>query len=718
MKSLTEPVYNGMRGPSKIRGDIDVDVAKSALQKAIRRGDVSLAWTMALRLNEFLNVDDGKGKPVRSNMLNRLPVIAGEDIGMGDMDVVMKVEEYVNKIRDSGELCNPELIECITMMCMAKKSRLGSHVNAVFYQVLSTPEYFEDLEKLRPGILDTMKSIESRCDTDLSAWKDVNEKDALLIGRCQWLLENAKTDDEKMATFFYMRHLLNSENKYKIPRGYPKKRNISSEPIFFVWNAMMEIVDDDVKKERLELCYKMFLNENERHIYLVLGLFVYFFLDEIESSDDLDIDTVINENRGVEKIIESVMNDKIEIPEYAIDKHTKKGRSKGKDTIDFAVEGAVVENESEWIHAKRDDGKSWSDLGEIYINFRKFCPKFVPRLSVSEIIDSWSKENRKEEIKDKSKRSKPAKEKKTTVEKKSRGKKETSEKTSVEKTSVEKKPRRKASKDKKMVQIEDKSLDGLWSFELSKEEREKLMDDSTPRGQILTSSWKKYVYMPEGSEYVYKGPWKIGGVEKFRKLKFRFDVCKFFSSKVLKGEVLIDDEKNLWMRYPTLSDVDSSEWKLNDVYDKISQKTVKVVDRTSLGMTSVAKLEEEEIEKILFEDLLYCEFLLLYVLGVGDTGLYNVMKTEDSVSIIDIDDDTTKEDFCEIWDVFARKPAGKIVKMIEEGVKKYKENIEEYLNLLEEKTEDIVKIGEENGVVVDEMELKNRIENVKKIVLK
>ena len=704
VKDLTEPVFNGMRGSSKIRGNIDVDVAKSALQKAIRRGDVSLAWTMALRLNEFLEVDGGKGKPVRSNMLNRLAVIAGEDIGMGDMNVVMMVDEYVNKIRDTGNLCQKELIKCITTMCMAKKSRLVSHVNAVFYQALSTPEYFEVLEKIRPGILDTMMSIESKANAERI--KDVNEYDGFLIGRCRWLLENAKTDDEKMATFFYMRHLLNSESKYKIPRGYPKKRNIQSEPIYIFWNDMLELVEDDddnkevedIKKEILELCYKMFLNENERHIYLTLGLFVFFFFDELDLSEDIDIDSVIEEHGGIESILEKAMTEKIVIPEYAIDTHTKKGRSKGKDSIDFAVEGAVVENESEWIKAKREDGKSWKDLGEIYVDFRKFCPKFIPKLSVSEIIASWSNnESSKDEIQDSSsKKKKSVKGKKTTT---------------------SSKPRRKSSKDKKMITVE-KSLDGLWSGELTKEEREKLMDNNTPRGQILTSSWKKYVYMPEGSEYVYKGPWKTGA-EKLRKLKFRFDVCEYFSSKVLKGEILLDDEKSLWMRYPTLSNVDSNEWNLNQVYDKISEQTVKVVERSSLGLTPVAKLEDKEIQSILFEDeLLYCDFLLLYILGVGDAGLYNVMSTDDSVKIIDIDDDTTKEEFSELWDIFARKPAGKVVKIIEEGVKKKKEKIGEYLEDLEEKMNEIVKIGEKNGVSIDEDELKNRIENVKKIVLK
>jgi hypothetical protein len=56
--------------------------------------------------------------------------------------------------------------------------------------------------------------------------------------------------------------------------------------------------------------------------------------------------------------------------------------------------------------------------------------------------------------------------------------------------------------------------------------------------------------------------------------------------------------------------------------------------------------------------------------------------------IIDIDDDTTK-----------------------------KEKIREYLDNLEESVDEIVKFGEKNGLKIDLVNLKNRIENVKKIIL-
>jgi hypothetical protein len=727
---LSEPVFNGLWGGSKIRGGIDVDIAKSAMQKAIRRGDVSLAWTMALRLNEFVKL--GKGKAVRTNMLNRLPVIAGEDIGMGNLKVVIKVEEYVNMFRDSSSenLCEAELVDCITMMCLAKKSRLGSHVNAVFYQALSTPEYFE---KLDPLLLETMKNIE-RKNKILS-----DDEDKFLVARIEWLLRNAKTDMEKMSTFFYMRYLLNSENKYKIPRGYPKKRNISSEPIFFVWNIMMTIVKPDRKKS-LEICYKMFLNENERHIYLVLGLFVYFFYDEVNSEKMVDVSKTIESFGGLEKIIFSAMNEVIEIPEYAVDKHTKKGRSKGKDSVVFAVEGAVVENESEWISKIRSDGKSWKNLGEMYIDFRKFCPKFNPRLKVDEIIKSWfdpstavasvtsvtsvtsvasvASVTSVASLEDGTLNGKSEKSEKSESEK-------SESESSAEEGSLKKKVvKKKGSRKGKKVEEENLSWDAIVSVEMRKEVREKLLRDDTPRGQVLTSRWKKYVYMPLDESFVYKGPWRMGlegtpkEKEKLRKLKFRFDVCELMNANVLKGEVCKDDEKNLWLKYPTLGGTPSNKWKSHLIKDKITEKEIRVVDKTSLGLMTMAYSVDKVIDRFFFEKNLYCDFLLLYVLGVGDTGLYNVLVNSDESYIIDIDDDTTKTEFVEIWDIFGRKPAERIVDILKLGVKKNKEKIRSYLEDLENKIDVIVKLGEKNGLNMEEEELKKRVVNVKKIVLK
>jgi hypothetical protein len=667
MESLSEPIYQGLRGGSKIRGGIDVDIAKSALQKAIRRNDVWLALTMALRLNEFKDF----GKPIHSNLINRLPVIAGEDVGMANLKTVKIVDEYVEKIRNSQDSCVETLIEIVLLMCASEKSRLGSHVNAVYYQALSTPLYYDRLNLFRPSILKEFEKNDEKME-------DEQDLDHFLIEKILNLLGSKdSSEDKKMMTFFYLRSLLNSNNKYKIPRGYPKKRNIQSEPIFIIWNELLKMNKD----EMIEILYKQFLNENERHIYLVLAMMVFFFGNEVERKE-YDVKKMIQDLGGVEKIVNYAMYTKVIIPDYAIDKHTKKGRSSGKDGLTFVLEGAYVENESEW-------SKKWKILGEIYVDYRKF-------MSQQPVVP-------------KPRRSKTPK---------------PSNKSEASESEVSESAVSEGAVSEGKQEIIDSPM--KTTERISKEERIKLMSDETPRGQILTSKWKKYVYIPIDEPFVYKGRWnKNSGSSKERNklknLKFRFDVCERMKANVLTGKIIQDDEDNLWIRYRNMNIIPPSDWMAKKVLDTVSEKEIIVLDRLSMGITPLAYYAHDEkttAEYLFGEKKLFCDFILLYVLGVGDTGLYNVLLGKYGPLIIDIDDDTTKTKFEHVWSIFGRKPNMAVVKVLEEGVKRERDYLKNYLNELESKLEEIRELALENRVKDDVEIWKNKIENVRDVILK
>lgn len=714
---IEEPVYRGLRGGSTVRGGIAVDIAKSALQKAIRRGNTWLAWMMGLRLNELKLFE---GKPIRSNMINRLPIITGEDIGMGNLSVIKEIDLLVTKLRDEED-DKRILIEVIALMSNSEKSRLGSHVNSVFYQAVSTPEYYPRLNELKPSVLSTFLKIELKNPpfdnlSVLNASIKLNEEDEFLVQRSVYLIDNAVSDEEKMATFFYIRHLLNSENKYKISRGYPKKRNIQSPPIYFIWNHLLEESPVD-RRKYIEILYKQFLNENEPHIYLILSLFVFFFYKEVYARS-IDVTKIIEEFGGLEKIVADSLHAKVEIPDYVVDKHTKKGRGQGKDSVLFAKEGAFVTNESKWM-------EKWKDLADIYIDFREFCPSFSPKKSVFELRNLWL--NLSEE--------KTYNSYKKEVEEKIYNQflqnidfptedEEDLDYVFIEEKDdecdeVEKTDELEALKD---LKDDEYALDTVAENKndenevgLSKEKRIELMSDNTPRGQILTSKWKKYVYVPLDDDYVYKGPWdmKKGSTkekEKMKKLKFRFDVCELMNSNVLRGIILKDDEGNMWVKYKKISN--PKKMTLHKILDKVSDKEIFVAKQ---NITTLASHPIEFIyEKIFLESMLYCDFLLLYLLGVGDTGLYNVLVTEDNqVYIIDIDDDTTKTEFTEVWSIFGRRPREEIVNLIEKGVKNHQKVIRTYLESLEDNIDKIIE--RRNDLSKEEMLV--RLNNIKNVVL-
>jgi hypothetical protein len=659
---LVAPFYNGLRGNSKIRGGIDIDIAKSALQKAIRRDDFSLALCMALRLNEFIDIG---GKAIRSNMINRLLVIAGEDIGIGNLKIISKVDNYVEMLRKSNDKKESELliIKLIYLMCKAKKSRLVSHINAVYYQSIMTPSYHNKLNELKSNVIDTIRYIEINFDDVNIKREDINfmkEEDKILIKKIRWLFSNSKNNDEKMSTWFYMKSLMLSENKYKILRGFPKKRCIMSSPIFIIWNDMLE-----KNIEIINILYKAFLNENEIHIYLILALIVFYYENDIKC-DDILVDDFFDYD------FNKIINTNIDIPSYAIDKHTKKGRSIGKDTIDFAVEGSIINNSHEW-------NKNWNDLQEIYIDFRKFSPKFILNTNIDNILKIIMNKECKNE--------------------------------------VDLLERKEDKEDKDVVNYDD-IVDDIMSKEL----RKKILDEKTPRGQILTSKWKKYVYMPLDEEYVYKGEWMINNKsskkerEKLRKLKFRFEIIKIFKASVLTGNILKDDDK-LWIRYSLLSKVESKNWRLNLVFDKITEKNILVVDKKSLNILPLSNFCDnfDYISSCLFGNInLYCDFLLLYILGVGDTGLYNVLLYDGIPWIIDIDDDTTKVEFKEKWNIFGRKPGKIVVDVIEKGIENNKNDIKKYIDDIDNSFIVFKNISEKYAINLDKDDFMKKIKEIKK----
>jgi hypothetical protein len=605
--TLTDPIFNGLMGGSKIRGGIDVDIAKSAFQKAIRRGEFVLAWTMGLRLHEFIDVPNGKS--IRSNLINRLPVICGEDIGLANLSMIKKVDVFLEILRDDvyKKEYKTFLIELITFMCASKKSRLVSHVNATYYEAVCKGEIQLKMIKIENNL-----------------YVDVNDnQDRENLNIIKWLLHNAKDDEEKMGTWYYMKMISNSNNKYKISRGYPKKRMILSNPIFYVWNMLLE-----KNNEIIDILYKFYLYENENHIYLNLGLLTWFYNDVPQ--EEIDINSIIDQYDGIENIISKATYHDICIPEYAIDKHTKKGKMNGKNSTVFALEGSLVTNKPEWM-------RKWDYLEVIY---------------------------------------------------------------------------------KKMRGITNEDYDEIVSGILNKEQVDNIL--KCPNGQILTSSWKKYVFIPKHEEFVYKGPWNAEEMlrkkDKMRKLKFRFDICKKYGKNILIGEILKDELNQYWIKYPRISSIEPDKWIITSVIDKINNKMIDVVDRKSMGFLQLSYFSDQEdiMKKYLFEEYkLYCDLILLYLLNVGDTGLYNILISNEKCYIIDIDDDTTKTEFSEIWHVFGRKPSSTVVDVISKCLN---DEVLTYLSFINENLENFGLMASKYKIDFDIEKMKIKIDNVISVI--
>lgn len=100
------------------------DEVKSAIQKLIRRGDEEGALFFAMELAN-------EGKSSFGWLRNRLKIIAYEDIGLADPDVVLQVSKAVDDMaflyQKNNEEWDMALAYIIMLLCRSKKSRMADH---------------------------------------------------------------------------------------------------------------------------------------------------------------------------------------------------------------------------------------------------------------------------------------------------------------------------------------------------------------------------------------------------------------------------------------------------------------------------------------------------------------------------------------------------------------------------------------------------------------
>lgn len=119
----TRQVAVGFRHEKSLNGH-SLTVLKSALQKYIRRGLTDKAiWVAGELLTFDLSDDERNKKRIVTNIRHRLQIIFLEDIG--DFGMWPKIDSLIQQWTPNS------IHEAVSLMCMAKKARIGSHAKAV-----------------------------------------------------------------------------------------------------------------------------------------------------------------------------------------------------------------------------------------------------------------------------------------------------------------------------------------------------------------------------------------------------------------------------------------------------------------------------------------------------------------------------------------------------------------------------------------------------------
>ena len=306
------------------------DVMKSGLQKYIRRGIIDKALYCAGELDLFKDApNEGQGEGIRTNFLHRLMVIYMEDvenISLFDevdrkMDELFKEREKADRSKEKEERLVSELV---IRLGQSTKARMCSHVRAVF-----NPKY-KPIHSMFPSIQVLWSEIEQN--------KSQQAMEPLEF-HCAMFKKYLK--EKSVLSVYYAFQIEASEQKLK------ESLFRSSNPVFFIFQQLISPLFP-AKSERVT----KFVQWYKKHIGTMGEGFMCWLLPLLHElgaiplgqppvDDGVAYPMTWDRNRA---------SYKMEIDKYVEDKHTSKGRARKAGLIEFAFEGALVENQAGFVN--------------------------------------------------------------------------------------------------------------------------------------------------------------------------------------------------------------------------------------------------------------------------------------------------------------------------------------------------------------------------------
>ncbi len=281
----------------------EFDVAKSALQKYIRRSNVRKAQYIACELDVFRFFPEGKAS--WTNFYNRLRVVALEDIGIACPQIVTVIDELFEDWDTTNQKLSVNMLKAVKIMCMCPHTRFYSHLRAY----LKTRKPDQNVPVYIHPLGDDEKLRES-------------------VDNLVWCLENKDTN-----AWFWIEQILREEKLVEKHEG-------SIRPGFLIFEILRHFTNDPI----LDTCEKWYKTLKVKEQFLCCMHPVYTYILGVES---FPLNTDFPQDF---KPYNSCLSNKlIELDDYVYDMHTRVGRSIKRDSADFAIEGSLVAYENREI---------------------------------------------------------------------------------------------------------------------------------------------------------------------------------------------------------------------------------------------------------------------------------------------------------------------------------------------------------------------------------
>lgn len=306
------------RGPwnSKTFSGFSVDEAKSAMQKYIRRGIVDKALMAAFELYRMSEVG---ATAIVTNMYNRLAIIAAEDVGPANFPLV---GETIRRTR-TRDMDPASLVRLVVALCNSKKTRLGSHVFSAHFR----PKGMDAAREL--GI-----ALEDTATNDGASGVEWTDKNHPAMKRCLEMLCHRNS----MHAFNWLREYQKAADNWppgdKTPKLAPFRRRT---------HYMAPVVHalTDGKGDTYTQIRDAYWHIAEKRPFLILLVLAHVYGLDGHATYELP------DGRFAQEYGWLMRGDYIlELDDYVIDKHTKRGRTRGQTRRDFVFGGGLVTNES------------------------------------------------------------------------------------------------------------------------------------------------------------------------------------------------------------------------------------------------------------------------------------------------------------------------------------------------------------------------------------
>ena len=300
-RSLT---YSGLR----------LDVAKSGMQKYMRRARADDALVMAFEIFRFREIPVGA---VITNLRNRLSVAAAEDVGPADVPTVLATLRVCND--PTHVLTDLELFDVVTRISASAKSRVCSWVART---------YGAQADAARAAGVAVDRDDTPAPTTDWP-WRPDDPPEVIRLGNLFY--DRLKKKD--LNVFKWAPIAEQAWAGTQLPKAWPGTRR--TKPTMLLWRMLDA---QGLPKDVLTALEKAYDTVSETTPFLRLGL--WLCVQGLQPPGaPLDIQptyTISDLLTGKYRVV---------VDEFVVDKHTKAGRGLGLGRTEFAVEGSKVVNE-------------------------------------------------------------------------------------------------------------------------------------------------------------------------------------------------------------------------------------------------------------------------------------------------------------------------------------------------------------------------------------